>query len=417
MNKTATMKRIFTLILTSVLAGLCLDVFAAAPSQAADSLAGYSFDANDYSLMKRWRPEDQVEFEKKGGRNMFVGLTGTAYKPLHGGYSSGPHFSVNFGKWFDPYNGLRIAPGAGYYFNNSTSSRVKQLDLKASYLFNISSYVGGYKPTRFMEISAVAGLGYAYRWSPAYTGHSLTAHVGFNFSMHVLRNVYLFAEPQIELSVDGLGKPNSAVAQRLTPYFTGAIGVGYRFNTDKREWLPQGKWFFTLAGGTQFLTAGHVFNEMTANKAFGMHFAFGAGRRYWHWFALRLSVAYSQHNWDQNVYGDGMQAKYAVGRLEAMVDLVSLIGGRGDNRFCVSLMVGPEAGLMKHAAAARNIMPFVGITGGAQVKTRLSRSVALFIEPRISMVPYPAKSSATGIKAYNCYDGVFNCNIGIEYSL
>ena len=409
------MKRIMILILTLVLSGLYSSAFASAPL--ADSLEQYSFDAREYSLMKRWRPEEQVEFEKKGGRNMFVGITGTAYRPLYRQFSSGPHFSVNFGKWFDPYNGLRIAPGAGYYFDNVNSSRVKQLDLKVSYLFNISSYLGGYRPSRFMEISAVAGMGYAYRWSQKYTGHSLTAHVGFNFSMHVLRNVYLFAEPQIELSIDGLGQRSAAVAHRVTPYFSAAIGVGYRFNTDKREWLPQGKWFFTLSGGTQFLTARHVFNEMTANNTFGMHFAFGAGRRYWNWFALRLSVAYSQHCWDQDAYGNGLPSKYALGRLEAMVDLVSLIGGRGDNRFCVSLMVGPEAGLMKHADTARNIMPFVGITGGAQVKTRLSRSVALFIEPRISMVPYSAKSSVPGSKMENYYDGVFNCNVGIEYSL
>lgn len=417
MKTIVNMKRILTLISALVLSGLTFSAVAAAPSEAVDSLSEYSSDAKDYSLMKRWRPENQVEFEKKGGRNMFVGITGTAIRPMYSNFSSGPHFSVNFGKWFDPYNGLRFAAGAGYYFDNITSYRIKQVDVKASYLLNISSYVGGYKPSRFMEISAVAGLGYAYRWSAGYTGHSFTAHVGFNFSMHVLRNVYLFAEPQIELSLDGLGQRSSAISHRLTPYFAGAIGVGYRFNTDKREWLPQGKWFFTLSGGTQFLTAKHVFNEMTANNTFGMHFAFGAGRRYWDWFALRLSVAYSQHSWDQDVYGKGLNARYAVGRLEAMVDLVSLIGGRGDNRFCVSLMVGPEAGLMHHADAARRIMPFVGITGGAQVKTRLSQSVALFIEPRISMVPFSAKSNNSVAKMDNYYDGVFNCNIGIEYSL
>lgn len=391
---------------------------AAQPDAFQDTLSVKSYDASDYSLMKRWRPADAVPFEKKGFfSNMFIGVSGSGYRTMYPGYSIGPRFSVHLGKWFNAYNAVRIAPGVGYYFENSNGARVKQIDVKASYLFNMMTYLGGYRPSRFIEISTVAGLGYTYNWGGSNAGHSMTAHLGLNFSAHATRNVHVFFEPLVELSVDGLGRQGSALKYRVMPYLLGTVGLSCRFGKDSRDYIPEGNWFLHLIGGTQFQTSDIVLNDMSISNAFGMHFAFGVGRTYWNWFAFRLSVAYSKHNWDRTLGGVLLESEYAVGRAEAIVDLVSLIGRTDRNRFCLSVMAGPEAGILHKDTIGRKMTPFVGITGAVQAKTRLSDRFAIFIEPRISMVPYPGPSGVRHAAYRNYYDGVFNCSAGVEFNL
>lgn len=408
------MKRILISIFVFLSCCSLNGLYAAQP--ASDSL---SVNASDYSLMKRWRPKDTVPFEKKGGSNMFIGLAGSGYRSMYYGYSIGPHVSFQIGKWFDPYNALRIAPGLGYYFQNSNGVVLKQVDVKASYMFNLMTYLGGYRPSRFIEISTVAGLGYAYTftWRGSNAGHSMSAHLGLNFDAHVLKNTHVFFEPLVEIAVNSLGKPAGSVRQRLMPYLIGTAGITYRFGNDSRDYVPAGHWFLHLMGGTQFQTSDIVVNELSMKDAFGMHFAFGFGRTYWNWFAFRLSVAYSSHKWDTTLGGEPLYSKYALGRAEAMVDLVSLIGRRDDNRFCLSIMAGPEAGIMHKDLVGRKLTPFVGITGAVQAKTRLSKHVAIFIEPRISMVPYPGLTPQKNSYYANYYDGVFNVSFGVEYNI
>ncbi len=398
--------------------GFAMPSASSVPDAAADSLSARQFDAFEYSMQKRWRPADAVPFGNgKGSDHLFIGVSGSAYVPLYGGYSYGPHFSAHIGKWFNPYNALRVAPGVGYYFNNSTGARIKQLDVKASYLFNLMAYLGGYRPSRFMEISTVAGLGYTYSWYGRYSGHSLTAHAGLHFDMHVTKNVHLYVEPLVELSVDGLGQPGSAVQNRLTPYLCGNIGLSYRFGNDSRDYVPDGNWFLYVAGGTHLQTSANVLHNMSVSDAFGFDGALGVGRRYWNCFALRLSIAYSRNNWDTTLAGEGIKAQYAAGRLEAMLDLVALIGGKDDNRFCLSIMFGPEAGIMFKDNMPRRMNPYVGMTGGLQAKTRLSSRVALFVEPRMSYVPYPGATGKRYPVNRNFHDGLLDCNVGVEIAL
>ena len=62
---------------------------------------------------------------------------------------------------------------------------------------------------------------------------------------------------------------------------------------------------------------------------------------------------------------------------------------------------------------------YLGVSTGAQVKFRLTPLLALFVEPRFSIVPYAAPAvTGSGINSYqNYYDGVMNFNAGIELCL
>lgn len=385
-------------------------------AQAQDSLAVRSYDASDYSLMKRWRPQDAVPFGTKAADNLFFGVSGSGYRTMYRGYSVGPHLSFHIGKWFNPYSALRIAPGVGYYFDNGTKARIKQVDIKASYMFNFMTYFGGYRPSRFVEIMTVTGLGYTYGWS-SYPSHAVTAHLGLNFTAHIMQNVRMFFEPLVELSVDGLGRPANAVKYRIMPYLIGTVGLSVRLGEDSWDNVPSGKWYLQLMGGTQMQISDVARNELSMSDAFGMHFSFGVGRNYWHWAGLRLSFAYSKNNWEKTLGRKLLASQYAAGRIEATVDLVSLIMGRESSRFCLSVMAGPEAGIFVKDRIGRRYTPYVGITGAVQAKTRLSDKFAIFVEPRATMIPYPGLSSANASSYTNYYDGIFNCSLGVEYRL
>lgn len=100
-----------------------------------------------------------------------------------------------------------------------------------------------------------------------------------------------------------------------------------------------------------------------------------------------------------------------------MLDLVAIIGGRDDNRFSLSLMLGPEAGVMLKDNIGRRLNPIVGVTGGVQAKTRLSDRFSIFMEPRFSWVPYPALSGLSYPVNRNHYEWILNCNFGVEFDL
>lgn len=380
------------------------------------------FNALDYSMMKRWRPKDARKFTSGSLLdNTFVSLSGSGYRAFKNGYSSGPHLSVYAGKWIDAFHAVRVSAGAGYYFDNFDGCRIKQLDLKASYLFNFSSYLGGYRPSRFCEISGVTGLGYSYLWRAGNSGHALTAHLGVNFNMHVLKGVDLFVEPLFELSSDGLAIPRTNNWRRYFGAFNGSVGLSCRFDPGGfPDIVPDGRWFVFAAGGTQVQNSRLVHHNLDAKGAFGLHIAAGGGRRYGSFFALRLSAAYSRDNWTTTLAGDNLATGYAVLRLEGMLDFVNLFNRRDDNRFTASLLFGPEAGFMKkHDTDLVISVPYVGMTGGIQAKVRVLYGISIFVEPRFSLVPYPAPSdSRTSANVNrNYYDGLLNCNFGVEYSL
>ncbi len=383
-----------------------------------DTVSVNVLDASDYSMMKRWRPEAEVPFKKgKFSDNLFFGVAGSGFRSVYSGYSGGPRFSVHVGKWFNHHSALRISPGVGYYFDNQSGARIKQIDVKASYLLNITSYLKGYRPSRFFDVSAVAGAGYSYSWKSVNSIHSVSAHLGLNFDIHILKNTHLFFEPVVDMAIDGLGRPASEISRRIMPFFCGTVGLSYLIENDSRDFLPRGNWFVYLAGSTQLQISDNALKNLSVKDAFGGQGAIGVGHRYWDWFAVRLSLAYSNSNWDVELNGTPLRAKYAVGRLEAMLDLVSLIGKKDDYRFSFSLMFGPEAGVMMKDKIGRRVIPFVGMTGGVQLKSRLSDRFSIFVEPRMSYVPYPASTGKAFPANANYSDGLFNCNIGLEFDI
>lgn len=400
-------------------------------SAVASAVSKKGLNALDYSMMKRWRPKNEIQFSShRFFDNSFASVSGSGYRIFNRNYCSGPNLTLHFGKWLNAFHAVRISAGAGYYFDNFDGLRVKHIDTKASYLFNFSSYIGGYRPSRLCEISGVAGIGYSYLWKIGYSGHAFTAHIGANFNLHVLKNIDIFVEPLFEAVTDGLATPNVNNWRRYFVAFNGTLGMSCRFDpAGFPDILPDGRYFVYASGGIQIQNSALVLGDIDSDKMTGMTVSAGFGRRYGNAFAMRLSALYSKSNWIQTLQGDCRATEYVALRLEGMIDIVSLINGREHNVFCASLLFGPEAGYVAKRDIDRSIVapttgmkcgiPYVGLTGGVQAKFRISRSVAIFLEPRFSIVPYPAPTDNPSLPNANrnYYDGLLNCCIGVEYYL
>jgi len=399
-------------------------------SVTADSLARGGKSILGLKMQRRYLPVNHP-FIEDGTlmTNSFFSVVGSGYRQLADNYSNGPYLTAGWGKWLKPAHGVRLSLGAGYFFDNYDMRRVKMIDARADYMFNLSAYVDGYNPYRMLEVHGLAGIGYTLNWisrgRPS-TGPSI--HLGADLNMRVFPNVDLVFEPLFELQKDSRGLARMDVWRGYIPSFHG--GVGAKLYLDKRNWGedPGSDWFFTFSGGFQRQNS-ELGHRIAFSKAVGANFFAGAGRYYTDMISVRGQVGYGWHYWkeivegDTDIYGNLLEpgrflSSYLMARLDVILNLLPLFLN-GADRFSAAVMAGPEVGILnKRDPNRKNIVyPYVGASAGIQVKYLVYDGISVFIEPRASYVPYSAYAFSTSTENKNYYDAVMSLSIGLEYRL
>ena len=397
-------------------------------------------DVSAYVNVRRQRTTDFSSFRSGSFMdNTFVSLRGTTFKLVPDDYSFGIGGGLSFGKWLHQDHAVRLDLDYARWSENEDASPVTNLEIGASYLFNLSSYVGGYKSSRFCEASLVAGVAYAntnlVRTSPQSgkeyrsTGHSFEGHVGLNLNLRLFKDISLFVEPQAAIYTNGVALYYTGNWRRWMAAFKGSVGLTYNIRQssveDSPNLLPRGEgWFISLMGGPHFQNSDLVYGAVGLAKAMGIHMGLSIGKYYTDYFAFRYTAAYSRGSWVH--YNDKeMPCNYFAVRAEGMLDVVGLVRhamGKSDGRpLCAaSLLFGPELGYMYKVDRDLVInTPYMGLSGGVQAKVNITRRFSLFLEPRFFVLPYDAPShDLTIVNDYrNYYDGLFNFNVGIEFML
>lgn len=380
-------------------------------------------DATSYRMQKRFRAADVSEFVS--GRfldNTSVSLIGSGIRLADRSYSSGPSLRVAFGKWFRTIHGARVETGVSYWRDNYNSRHVKEFGIRMSYLFNISSYIWGYDTSRFCDISAVTGPGYSYIWSGGVKRNSFSSHLGLNINLRVFRDFDIFVEPLFELYSGSAVLSYSGTWRRVVSGFNGRVGLSYKIaGKNPSAGILDGDWFVFLTGGPNFQNSSLVYKRVGLSKALGAHIAAGGGKWYSDFFALRMSLFFSNCKWHKYLTSKPLPAWYIGARLEGQLDLVTLLMPKDRNpRVTASILFGPEVGLaIKRDLNMRIRNLYVGLTCAAQAKVRIDKGISVIAEPRFSIVPYIAPSSdKTSVNAYrNYYDALLNFNLGIQYDL
>ena len=387
-----------------------------------------------YKMLGRYRPVNRP-FHKGGFMaNTYASVLGSGFRQMADNYSYGIGVGASFGKWLAPWHGVELGLDLGRFMDNFDATRLTQVNLRASYLFNLSAYVDGYDPDRLVEFYPRAGVGLSILSVPsegARTG--LSAHLGIDANMHIFPGIDLVLQPVLEMQRDARGLARMDIWRRyiLAMY----INFGVRFALDKERvgQDPGNSWFVTASTGPQVQISKYLVSEdrIRFGKAIGLSTMAGIGRYYADAFALRAQLGFGWHYWKEikegetDEYGSELptarfRSSYFVGRVEGAVDILRVFGWIAqDHPFSLSLYGGPELGLIhKKDPYYKDIVePYAGFTVAPQVKYRLGAGFSVYAEPRVSIVPYSAYAFKTSTVNVNYYDAVVSLSFGVEYKL
>ncbi len=388
------------------------------------------FNAMEHSMQRRHKPENDPFISESFFDNTFVYTYGGSSQLFNNGghtYSMGASFGVGFGKRFDYVNSLRIGFAGESYIRNMDAARMTSLGLDASYLWDLTSYVGGYRHNRFCDLNIVAGMSLRNNSDRQLNKFSLGAHLGFQATMKLFKDVDFYVEPLGRFMA--LPGKNDGLTNWKAGNFSYAMnfGINYRFipESASRPKVDYGSGIFlSVMGGAQFQDATLVKNNIGILNSLGPHVAFSAGKKYTDLVSLRASLFYSNDIWCTYLDDEFIFKGHYFGlRLEAMLELLHFIPHQEDKPLPVSLslLFGPEIGGMNRGDIKEDIFTsYCGLTGGIQFKGRIAKNVSLFLEPRFSYVPYTFKESVGNqsvAERYNYLDYLYNLNLGVEIAL
>lgn len=367
--------------------------------------------------------------------NTFVSARYTTNKILTEDYGFGLIGGLSFGKWVHEDHAVRLSGSFGQWQDNFDGSPIKSIDASLSYLFNLSSYVGGYRTNRLAEVMIVAGAGYTNSIHYDKFSHAANAHAGVNLNLRLFNGMDFFIEPLVKIYTNGMAVSYAGNWRTWLASVETSFGLSYNIKQSKTPPrksiipLPIG-WFVSLQGGPHFQNSAIVYNILGLEKSLGVHLSLGIGKYYNSFFAMRYSASYSRGPWV--IYEtEKFPCNYFAARAEAMIDFVgmvrSAIGKDGKSMFSLSALLGPEFGYL-HKVDMKVEMSeyehvvrsaYVGVTGGLQAKFRVTDRLSLYLEPRFSLMPYdaPLHDLTTQSDYRNYYDGIFNGNLGIEFML
>ena len=393
------------------------------------------FDVSRMVNSRRQRSVDVSKFVSESFfSNTFASARATFTKIVTEDYGYGLGGGVSFGKWLHEDHAVRLAASVSEWQENYKGSRVQSMSVDASYLFNLSSYVGGYRTNRFCEVSVVAGLGYSNSYSNDKLSHAMNGHVGANINMRLFKNVDFFIEPLAVIYTNGMAVSYVGNWRSWLSGLTATCGLTWnikRSSSDRSAALyaPEDGWYVYLLSGPQAQNSRLVNEVIGLENALGIHVGLGIGKYYTDWFSIRYGAAYSRNTWNE-YDGTMFPCNYFSARAEAVADLVGLINlaagkKEGKPRFSASVLFGPEAGYMYKVDHPNGQLPvvssaYLGLTGGIQAKARIGKRLALFLEPRFSIVPFDTLEDDyihMNNEHRNYYDTIYNVNFGIEYLL
>lgn len=398
------------------LLGLALGVPAAGQVVKTDSISG--FNAIDYLMQTRYQFPDKTFQKKSALDNLYLQVGAGLFNPNQRGQvqvrdMQEVHFNV--GKNISRTHGVRVGVSYGTGHERTQGNELQSTLVHADHLFNVSSYIGGYNPDRFFEVSTVWGLGYQWSTFMGQKNGSLEGHLGAELRLKAGEQAYITLEPMIQINNGrvqdnwryvGLGSgvtlnyqyylrpltPDGGGNSRYTnisPYFIEA-GMGYQFRNLASTGLwgsrgasyqvNMGKWFSPALGAR----AGFGVSSNTYDKepADGGHFKY----------------------WDMG---------YAEGHMEALLNPLGLVKKNAlDARAGFHVFGGVTFGGANMFDMEQNYH-FSGYTAGLNAWYKLQPGLQLYIEPRAAFIRGNHENETSSFLPPD-YEKLYSLNIGLR---
>lgn len=297
----------------------------------------------------------------------------------------GARAAVSLGKWFDPYNGLRLS------FETSThaqrgAKRTKAVGVGAEYLLNLHNLFGGYDPDRWFSVNGVGGLNVNFSGCQSgrhYTTLGLAGGLQANFG--VAENVDFFLEPRVDFHRKQFAQRFYAmkhwdVAPSLMVGLTFKQGIRTLESKREAEEFQADHWldhlFVEASAGARMPVTGYTlghpsgFVSPMARTALGKWFSPTSGLRLWG-EAGQLK---------QNGKRGRSQKTLTLG-LDYMWNLTNTFNGyRADRRFEVAASLGAN---LSAPNGRERVYP--GANAGLQGIWNINRMWGLFVEPQFKV--------------------------------
>ena len=391
------------------------------------------FNALDYSMQKRFRPKNDPFITESFFDNTFIGVSAGVFNMAPTGdsrFAFGPHVSFSVGKWINEYNAVRIEPSWRKFARKNDIAEFGISSLGVSHMFNVSSYLGGYRRSRFVEFSTVEGLTFGRSSeNGGKANFAFGINLGLNMSLRLSDIFDLYIEPGITVYTDGADHSGKNNWRHYDLGYGAAIGIAANIDGTPRrkpaasETEKQGSTYVSLFAGPQIQNSQSAARNIGLFRSIGPHVGLTAGHWIRRYFALQASAFYSSDKWIRDIDGTFRQTRYAGLRVEGRLDPLAFIPGwQEKNGFSLPLLFGPEAGYMfKDDRAMKINKVYLGITAALQLRYRLTDFLYVYAEPRFSIVPYwldfySGYIEERGVRE-TYYDGLVNLNFGVELDI
>lgn len=301
-------------------------------------------------------------------------------------HNLGMHAQLGIGKWFDPFNGLRLTAHASLYKGHpKKGDLIRGIGGRAEYMLNLHNVFGGPRTDRRFTVNAIGGLDFSYirENGENRTRPGLGAALQGNFRL--TKNADLIIEPRIDIyGNEYLKFGNTASKWDILP----SLLAGFSFHNSteiserrtknatykKNEW--RGGYFVEAAGGLTMpakpSSLKHPVDHVgpKAFVGFGKWFAPTMGVRLWAEAAKMMELS----NRSSKVMGMGA---------DFLWNITNTVHGYDADRPC-ELIAGAGIGGATHAGKKH-----LYFGGNASLKGlwHVSPLFGLYLEPQLRIFP------------------------------
>lgn len=328
---------------------------------------------------------------------------------------------LRYGRQFNPLHSARVGinGGIGYMLAGADGHGAQTLSgsfgAEADYLFNLSSYLLGYRPERSLNVSPFIGIGVNHMFvgggnnkTTAYdlkeSATSFNVHAGLQLKVFAGPKAALTIEPFVQLNSKGIDlsdlganwhQYNVSYGVNLSYYyyfgntltppslqgdFKRRFGEGQRWlqgsAQDKAQRRPL---FFHYGAG--FATY-NTFDNLRWAKTFGPTFSVGFGGWLSSAIGLRTVIHAANSSWAEVGDRTNMMG-YVSLSIDAMMNPLGFTRNfTWEDPAGLTLIAGYEAGMLKMVnTSSRNRSNVMGYHLGIQPWVRLGHDTRFFIEP------------------------------------
>ena len=326
--------------------------------------------------------------------------------------------SVAVGKQFNKYHSARLTMYGGYGYQQQTNTVFRRVGIKADYLFDISSYMDGYDPTRLMDASIVLGAGYMYsRYSNILKDGTPELHGGMQFKFFTGPQGYLALEPYLGVQGDN-GDFSGARNYRKYDFFYGAtISFIYYLHNNlspearmryKKNVVINGNdtimptwrtpWFVELSSGLTMMSGS---DKLSLTETRGHELSLSVGKWFSPIIGMRATGALRSAKWNTNTtdevlspsykpsYVTNYHSSYLSGRVEALFNPFGLTKKFSWDATCGAYLTGGIGIGWLRKKQEEELRTFaIEYSCGLHLWAKIADDLHVFLEPRYTYFDY-----------------------------